>query len=173
MTKDYKQTLEKDVRKIVRETKDNARVLYDSSRCCHEMARIIRNGLLALGYEGVVVRDGRAEYKASFWKANYEKYLESMKKEHPDYDFSLVRNREFQDVRCQHSWCEIGNTKIDFHVKVQTNKHGGINEFLLVSDDGELDGQVQYTPRGKEFGLFGLRFVYLPSLNPTVRRIRL
>lgn len=146
---------------------------------CHEIARFLRNKLQEEGKDAIV-RDGIVTYEKEFWEKEnreYEMQLDAMQPGWREACAGLLEKPEFETRSYHHSWCETDGRIIDFHKHIITAAKNGttreVSDFLLISKIEELDGLVRYNPCGREFRLFGLKFVYIPSVPPLFSRIRI
>lgn len=130
---------------------------------CHEISRALRDGLLNLGYENVLVRDGMIRYDTNFLK---EMMIESMSTDDELVNKSL--EKVFDDCKNKltkyhiHSWCEVGDTVADYNPTIEIAPSFSLFRLKIVKKKKELSGKIYYYPTGREVNINGNTFLYIP-----------
>jgi len=126
---------------------------FESVRC-HERARSIRDGLIRQGYDAVV-KDGDVIYQPDFCRRLIARKGENLSKTY------------FASPKVYHSWCEIGDMRVDFHRNLKMRMAGFLvkETILLIHKIGEFDSLIHYNPCGREFGYGRFRYIYFSDLD--------
>jgi hypothetical protein len=137
---------------------------------CHEIARLMRNGLAKEGYQNPVVRDGKAVYDMGYLKnllfEGLELDGEPMKETDKEINWS---NKEMISVI--HSWCEVDGFVIDHHNTLRPDRNT-VYEMLTIIDRKEnLDGKVFYDCCGKVYRFLRNNFLFIPPQYLTRIRV--
>jgi len=137
---------------------------------CYEFSRSLREELIPRGY-GAVVKDGIVQYAANFF---VERLIERAKQQQEYGDWALdaekkyrekVRANENKKIRGFHSWLEVEDTVVDYHIFADRP-----SDLLIVGRKDDLHEKALYVPIGGEINIFGRTFIYN---TPFITRLRL
>ncbi|OGE42335.1 hypothetical protein A3B45_02175 [Candidatus Daviesbacteria bacterium RIFCSPLOWO2_01_FULL_39_12] len=124
---------------------------------CHEYARRIGDFLkIAPGYTNLTVNDGTVVYQASF-----------LRKSWPTSD-TLI---DIHGRKLRHSWLEVDDVVVDFHVYLAFTLDSGRRNALFVHRKDDVVGHVAYLKNGWEVKILGRPFIYYSPRDFT--RLRL
>lgn len=128
---------------------------------CHDYARLLRDGLIRQGHKAVV-KDGDVIYDAVFCRRLTESRDEDLSK------------MPFARFNVCHSWCEVGDMRIDFHRQLAIRTPGLIlmPTVLTMGKIGDFDGLISYDPYGREHGFGVFKFIYFSGLPPAIYFLR-
>jgi hypothetical protein len=140
---------------------------------CHEIIRLIRNGMIKEGYQNPIVRDGKAIYDVDYLEKLAIEWLSEIDDE--TNENIIEDNREIFSNRSRisviHSWCEVGDFVIDHHNTLRPDKNTIYEMLTIIDKKNNLAGKVFYNPCGRVYRFLRNDFLYIPPQYITRIRI--
>jgi hypothetical protein len=130
-------------------------------RRCHEIARFLKTDL-EKHLSDVRIVDGKVIYNAEY------AYLRFVEKYFPELVGEADITPKKREVCYLHSWLEVGDLMVDYHIVLKLSPDIVLENFLMVESRQSLGKIARYEPPGK---LLGRSWLYIPPLYFT--RLRL
>ena len=121
---------------------------------CHEVERLLKRSLQEQGFP-VVLRDGTVNYQNQFLLGVSPEGLQEISSVLPLIDQETVEDSKGRTGRIAHSWLEVGEFTVDYHIMLNISGKTTLFDKLIVQRTVELEGKASYDPSGKEFTVRG------------------